>query len=234
MLVPAGGLAPDGRTWVPVLRRNVLFLVPVKALAKIFRARFLRLARAALPGIRLPEIPWDKPWVVFAKPTVQGADRVLEYLGRYVQRTALSEHALLSTDDQSVSFRYRDSRDGERKTMTLPADEFLRRLLQHVPPKGFHRVRAFGLLHPEHRTTLLRLQLLLAPRASANTDDVPVAIAHTRKCPTCGAADLRLIRRLSAAECLELEPLLALDPTARPPLARAPPPPDTPLTASAS
>jgi hypothetical protein len=230
MLVPGGGLAPDGRTWVPVPRRNVLFLVPIKPLSTIFRARFLRLARAALPGVRFPELPWDKPWVVFAKPTAQGAERVLEYLGRYVQRTALSEHSLIAIDDQSVTFRYRDSRDGQRKTMTLPGEEFLRRLLQHVLPKGFHRVRAFGLLHPEHRSALCQLQLLLAPRRAPAVDDVPVAVARTRKCPTCGAAALRLICRLSAAECLALEPALA----PKPPLARAPPLQSTPLTASAS
>jgi len=70
----------------------------------------------------------------------------------------------LQPTSTNVTFRYRDSRDQQRKTMTLSSDEFLRRFLQHVPPKGFHRVRAFGLLHPEHRDTLRRLQLLLAPR----------------------------------------------------------------------
>jgi hypothetical protein len=138
-----------------------------------------------------------------------------------VQRTALAEHALISTDDQSVTFRYRDSRDGQRKTMTLPGEEFLRRLLQHVLPKGFHRVRAFGLLHPEHRSALFQLQLLLAPRAAATAtaDDMPLTVARTRRCPTCGAAALRLVCRLTAAECLALEPALA----PKPPLARAPP-----------
>jgi hypothetical protein len=86
-------------------------------------------------------------------------------------RTALSGKALLAADDQHVTSRYRDSRDGQHKTMTLPVDEFLRRflqhVLQHVPPKGFHRVRAFGLLHPEHRDRFRQLQLLLAPRKSS-------------------------------------------------------------------
>src|SRR5438876_931026 len=91
MLVPAGGLAPDGHTWRSVPRRRKLFLVPVRALAKRFRGRFLHLARRALPGIAFPEIPWGKSWVVFAKPAVQGSEKVLQYLGRYVHRTATTD-----------------------------------------------------------------------------------------------------------------------------------------------
>lgn len=233
LLVPGGGLAPDGRTWLSVPRRKVLFLVPVKALSKIFRARFLHLARRALPSAPFPAIPWDKRWVVFAKPTVQGAEPVLDYLGRYVQRTALSDHALLSTDERSVTFRYRDSRDQQPKTMTLAAEEFLRRLLQHVPPKGFHRVRSFGLLHPEHRPTLFRLKLLLAPRAHTGTDPAP-ATAKAQVCPTCGTAALRLIRRLSAEQCLALAPDFTTEQLDSPGLARAPPTARRPLTANAS
>jgi hypothetical protein len=128
----------------------------VKALAKRFRWLFLKLARRALPGVAFPYIPRQERWVVFAKPVVYGNDKVLEYFGRYVHRTALSERALLALDDRTVTFRYRDSRDHQRKTMTLAGQEFLRRFLQHVPAKGFHRVRAFGLLHPEYRPTLRR------------------------------------------------------------------------------
>jgi hypothetical protein len=233
LLVPGGGLAGDGQTWVPVPRRRVLFLVPVKALSKIFRARFLHLARRALPSVPFPVIPWDKRWVVFAKPTVQGADRVLDYLGRYVQRTALSDHALVATDERSVTFRYRHSRDQTQKMMTLPAEEFLRRLLQHVPPKGFHRVRSFGLLHPAHRLTLLRLKLLLAPRAHAGTDSLP-ATTNARVCPTCGQPELRLIRRLSAAQCLELAADFTTEQLDPPGLARAPPDDRRQLTAANS
>jgi hypothetical protein len=86
---------------------------------------------------------------------------VLDYLGRYIHRTALSDRAVVACDEQQVTFRYRDSRDGRSKLMTLPGEEFLRRFLQHVPPRGLHRVRAFGLLHPSRRVTLRRLQLQL-------------------------------------------------------------------------
>jgi hypothetical protein len=220
MLVPGGGLAADGQTWLRVPRRRKGFIVPVKALAKRFRWRFLELARHAVAGITLPESVWSKPWIVFAKPVTHGTECVLEYLGRYVHRTALSGKALLSVDDKQVTFRYRDSADGRHKPLTLSIDEFLRRFLQHVPPKGFHRVRAFGLLHPEHRERLRQLQLLLAPR---KTSDLPVESSvprsSPRRCPHCRQSPLWLVRRLSALECLERERHSA----AVPPGARAPP-----------
>jgi hypothetical protein len=222
MLVPGGGLAPDGRTWVSVPRRRKRFLVPERALAKRFRGQFLHLARRALPNVPFPEIPWDKRWVVFAKPVVHGADKVLEYLGRYVHRTATSDKAIVACDERAVTFRYRDSRDHRRKTMTLPAFEFLRRFLQHVPPKGFHRVRSFGLLHPEHRTTLQRLQLLLASRRSADIAMPPRPASMKLVCPHCHRPALVLIRRFSAADLVAFAntvPTAALD------RARAPPPP---------
>jgi hypothetical protein len=206
LLVPGGGLAPDGRTWVPArrLRHGKAYLVPVKALSKLFRGRFLALARRALPGVDLPDIPWSKRWVVFAKPTVQGAPAVLEYLGRYVHKTAITDGALVGMSDDTVSFRYRDSRDQRKKTMSLPAPEFLRRFLQHVLPKGLHRVRTFGLLHPARRTVLRQLQLLLAPRAPSGTD-APERTGPARepavRCPRCGSTTLRRGRRLSREEC---------------------------------
>ncbi|HEY4157636.1 MAG TPA: IS91 family transposase [Polyangiaceae bacterium] len=224
LLVPGGGLAPDGCTWLSVPRRRQRFIVPVEALAERFRGRFLHLARRALPGVAFPDIPWEKRWVVFAKPVVHGNDQVLEYLGRYVHRTAIGERALIALDDRTVTFRYRDSRDYQRKTMTLPGQEFLRRFLQHVPAKGFHRVRAFGLLHPEHRHTLRRLQLLLAPpRAPEPALPEPALPATTRSrltCPHCGKPSLRLVRRLSAAECIARDNAARAAP---PGTARAPP-----------
>lgn len=216
LLVPGGALAPDGATWLPLPPRRKLFLVPVRALAKLFRARFLHLARRALPGVDFPNIPWGKRWVVFAKPAVQGPEKVLDYLGRYVFRTAISDKALLACEEHTVTFRYRPNDGGPRKRMTLPAHEFLRRFLQHVPPKGFHRVRAMGLLHPAHRKTLQGLQARLAPQPAAS----PAASKPERprrRCLRCGKPSLRFVRRLSARECFELCPL-------PPSPARAPPP----------
>jgi len=203
MLVPAGGLAPDGRTWRDVPRRKskTPFLVPVQALGKLFAGRFLHLARRALPNVRIPEIPDGKSWVVFAKPAVQGADKVLEYLGRYVHKTALSDGSILACDDKTVTFRYRDSRDFQAKTMTFRGEEFLRRFLQHVLPHGFHRVRAFGLLHPAHRDTLRQLQLLLQPAAPPLS---PPVLRPRLRCPHCKKGELVLLGAVSPATCIAL------------------------------
>ena len=235
LLVPGGGLAADRRTWKAVPQRKQAFIVPVKALAKLFRGRFLHLARRALPGVKFPDIPWGKRWVAFAKPVVQGREQVLEYLGRYVYRTALSSSAIVANDEHSVTFRYRDSQTHQRKAMTLPANEFLRRFLQHVPPKGFHRVRSFGLLHPEHRQTLRRLQLLLTPPKATEAASAPANSQQTKAaltCPHCRKPALFLVRRLSVAECIARDNAVH---SAPPTLARAPPvEPDTAATAGPS
>jgi hypothetical protein len=224
LLVPGGGLSRDGLTWLRVPKRQKAFLVPVRALAKLFRGRFLHLARRGLPEVTLPEVPWNKSWVVFAKPVVHGRERVLDYLGRYVHRTAVSDRSILATDERSVTFRYRDSRDGARKTMTLPAHEFLRRFLQHVPPKGFHRVRAFGLLHAARRSELRRLQLLLASRDPPSpVPPVPSGSPPRLRCPHCKDGSLHLLRRLDADECRAFASALA-PATLIQPGARAPPP----------
>lgn len=203
MLVPGGGLAPDGRTWLTVRRRKKKkYLVPEAALAKHFRGRFMALARKALPKVTFPNIRWNKRWVVFAKPVMHGTEKVLEYLGRYVHRTAMSDKAITDCGDRTVTFRYRDSSDQQRKTMTVRADEFLRRFLQHIPPRGFHRVRAFGLLHPQYRGTLRQLQLLLTKGVP---EPEPTTPSRRLTCAHCGEGTLLLVRRLLPSECIELE-----------------------------
>lgn len=162
MLVPAGGLNKDG-VWRQSRKK---FLVPVQALSKLFRARFMKLARKALPKETFPQEVWDKEWVVFCKPTFNRAKKVLRYLGRYVHRIAISNNRILALKDGRVTFRYQNCDSRQWKTMTLPAKEFLRRYLQHVLPQGFHKVRYYGLLSPVNRMTLKRLQLLLAERYS--------------------------------------------------------------------
>ena len=204
MLVPGGALAPDGQTWLSLPARAKNYLVPERALAKRFRGHFLALARKVLPAVRFPEIPWGKHWIAFTKEAVQGPERVLEYLGRYVHRTALTDKAILHCDDKTVTFAYRDSSDHRRKTMTLGAHEFLRRFLQHVPPRGMHRVRAFGLLHSSKRDTLRQLQLLLArpePTAAESTKTSSEdSQRRTYLCRYCGTGILLWVRTLSAAE----------------------------------
>lgn len=199
MLVPAGALTKDDR-WVTVSKRKVRFLVPQGALARKFWGRFMHLARRALPQYRFPDLPRKKRWIVYCKETVQGSEQVLEYLGRYVNRTALSNHSILACTDQSVTFRYQDSREHKTRVMTLHPHEFLRRFLQHVPPRGFHRVRQFGLLHARQRHTLSRLQLMLG-RARRGETKPGSPTRLLRQCPTCHSTALRNGRHLSGAEC---------------------------------
>lgn len=142
-LVTGGGVSADGQQWQPA---RADYLVPVKALSKLFRGMLLNQIRRRLPGIQLPSSLGHKDWVVHCKPAVQGMEKVLEYLGRYIHRIAITNSRILSIDDGKVTFRYRDSRTAATKTMTLDANEFIRRFLQHVLPSRVHKVRYYGLL----------------------------------------------------------------------------------------
>lgn len=218
MLVPAGALTKNDK-WVTLSKRKVRFLVPEGALARKFWGRFMHLARRALPQYRFPDLPRRKRWIVYCKETVQGSERVLEYLGRYVNRTALSNHAILACTDQAVTVRYRDSRDSKTRVMTLHPHEFLRRFLQHLPPRGFHRVREFGLLHVRQRHTLLRLQLMLGSGRRIETKPgSPTRLL--RRCPMCRSTALRRGRHLSGADCSAMKAQLL----APPQRSRGPPP----------
>lgn len=163
-LVPGIGVSPDGRY------RHTSggkFLVPVKALSPIFRAKFMEMAREALPDVKFPAEVWKKEWVVYAKPAVQGSDKVLEYLGRYVHRIALTNNRILAIENDQVTFRYKQRRQRKKKwqggwrTMTLPAAQFMARFLQHVEPQGFHKVRYYGIWSPASRDLLKRIQCRL-------------------------------------------------------------------------
>lgn len=185
LLVPAGGLAKDGN-WRPARKK---FLVPVKALSPIFRSIFMKLARKALPEEVFPQAVWDKEWVVFSKPTFRNTKKVLHYLGRYVHRVAIANNSIIAMENDHVTFRYQNSTTKEWKTMRLAAMEFLRRFLQHVLPKGFHKVRYFGLLHPTNKVILKRLQLLLQEkdrkRTAALEHEVAARTDTVKICPCC-------------------------------------------------
>ena len=192
MLVPAGGLDKDG-VWRQSRKK---FLVPVRALSKLFRARFMKLARKALPEEIFPQEVWDKEWVVFCKPTFNRAKKVLRYLGRYVHRIAISNNRILALKDGKVTFSYQNCDSRQWKTMTLAAKEFLRRYLQHVLPQGFHKVRYYGLLSPANRVTLKRLQLLLAARAKPRKDKeetTPSRTVFDNRCPCCAVGVMVVI-----------------------------------------
>lgn len=191
LLVPAGGLDRDG-VWRQSRKK---FLVPVRVLSRLFRARFMKLARTALPEEAFPREVWDKEWVVFCKPAFNRARKVLRYLGRYIHRIAITNNRIVSLRAGMVSFRYQNSDTRQWKTMALPAKEFLRRYLQHVLPQGFHKVRYYGLLSPANRVTLKRLQLVLAERVNVRERDeaIPAPGVSGKRCPCCEAGYMVVI-----------------------------------------
>ena len=212
MIVPAGGISLDGTRWVHC-RAN--FLLPVCVLSRLFRRLFLtRLADAyragrlaffgEIEGLRHREAftahlaPLKrKNWFVYTKPPFAGPEAVLAYLARYTHRVAISNSRLVSLDKRGVTFRYKDyRRNGPARycTMTLSADEFIRRFLLHVLPKGFHRIRHYGLLASAGcKTNIARArQLMAAPMAEVDAAAVHDTAApdattdHRPPCPCCG------------------------------------------------
>lgn len=192
-LVPAGALRGDG-TWIAA-RKN--FLLPVRALSRLFRGKFLHGARQLLPRAQRPAHS-DQPWVVYCKPTLNCTRKVLAYLGRYVHRVAITNRRILKLENDQVSFHWQESATGATRVMTLTSEEFLRRFLQHVLPRGTHKVRYYGLLNPARRTRLKRLQLLLATRrekAQPSEPQTPTAVVVA--CPCCLSTTLVLVGRLA-------------------------------------
>jgi hypothetical protein len=203
-LVTGGALAPDRSRW---MGGRSSFLFPVRALSTVFRAKYLAALQRAFDGGQLRFAAGTitladrsaflaflgrlrtQAWVVYAKRPFAGPAQVLAYLGRYTHRVALSNDRLVSLDDGVVRLRWRDYADHDRvKILALAVDEFLRRFLLHVLPRGFMRIRHFGLLANRRRhATLLRCRTLLdAPTPTAPPSEPPV-LAVLRCCPFCGA-----------------------------------------------
>ena len=213
-IVPGGGLAPDGRTWVAC---RPGFFLPVRVLSRLFRRRFLEELQRLHDGSKLRFFgehaalaqaaafkAWLAPlrrceWVVYAKRPFAGPQAVLAYLSRYTHRVAISNSRLLAMDERGVTFHWKDYRakDGAKgktrhKAMTLSPQEFMRRFLLHVLPGGFHRIRHYGLLANSNRRDNLALarQLLqvipLPPEAVA--DDGSDSPRPTFVCAHCGNA----------------------------------------------
>ena len=172
-LVPGGGIAPDGRSWIAC--RSGFFL-PVTVLSRMFRGLFLHYLAKAFAAGELRFFPEhrdlqepaafrrylaptrDTEWVVYAKRPFAGPAQVLNYVGRYTHRVAISNNRLVSIDGDSVCFRWKDYRDGSRqKVVSLRGGEFIRRFLIHVLPDGFRRIRYFGFLSNGHRARKLAL-----------------------------------------------------------------------------
>ena len=167
-LIPAGGLADDDQTWRPA-RDD--FLVPVKALSGIFRARFRDALRSTELFDLVPASVWEHDWIVHCQAVGSG-ETAFKYLAPYIFRVAISNSRLLKVENDHVTFRYRASDTGQAKLCTLAVDEFIHRFLQHVLPKGFVKVRYYGLLSVAQRAQLMTLRQQLAPRMT-NPDYVP-------------------------------------------------------------
>jgi hypothetical protein len=204
MIVPGGGIALDGTRWIS---SRPAFLLPVRVLGKLFRRLFLtrlnqlhaagRLAFfGSLAGLadrnafqrHLAPVRKQR-WVVYAKPPFAGPQAVLAYLSRYTHRIAISNRRLIAFDETGVTFRFKDYRlDGldRQRVMTLATDEFIRRFLLHVLPRGFHRIRHYGLLAGSARKACLeRARRLLAVAPPVNNE--PEEIDDYRPpCPCCG------------------------------------------------
>jgi hypothetical protein len=216
-VIPAGGLSLDHTHWVKSQNR---FFLPLQVLSRVFRGKFvagLRLAfqngQLCFPG-KLTSLAhhktfaaWLRPlfrkdWVVYAKPPFGGPEYVLQYLGRYTHRVAISNHRLVSFTKGQVTFRWRDSaHNNQQKLLTLSLDEFLRRFLLHLLPKAFVRIRNFGFLANRRRAVLLPLcfHLLGAAAQQPQADQNASASNDLWCCPQCGGP-MVVVERFTAAE----------------------------------
>jgi hypothetical protein len=221
-VVPGGGLSPDGTRWVS---SHPKYFLPVQVLSRLFRGKFVAGLRAAYANgtrpvaVQCPDRSATREferllsaavrtdWVVHAKPPFGGPETVLKYLARYTHRVAISNSRLLHLEDGKVRFRYKDYAHHNRKrVMTLSAIEFVRRLLLHVLPRGFMRIRHYGILSNRQRHQKLALCRRLLGQSSETETESPevvqvpesaVLIAPTRLCPICGTGRMVLISELA-------------------------------------
>jgi hypothetical protein len=215
-VVPGGGLSLDHSRWI---RSPPHFFLPVRVLSRVFRGKFVAGLRQAFHSNQLAfhgalqplanekafaaflRTLFREEWVVYAKAPFGGPEHVLQYLARYTHRVAISNHRLLSVDGDHVTFRWKDyAHHSKSRAMTLTLEEFLRRFLQHVLPKGLPRIRYFGWLANRRRHDLLPLcRTLLSvapPPAVSNHTETAVF-----RCPACGSP-MRVAERLTARQIL--------------------------------
>ena len=211
LLISAGGVSDDGTFWHEA---NRSFLVPVKALSKIIAARFRDTMKKERPDEfkQIGKGVWKKSWCSFCVPYGTGNKAVLNYLARYVFRIAITNHRIIAMTETDVTFRYKDRENNKTGTMTLGGVEFLRRFLMHVLPRGFHKVRYYGLWHPGKRNMQITAKLLLilnpvaTPKVFLLASEIPAKenretpdenIATFRTlCPRCGGEHLTLLAEI--------------------------------------
>jgi Putative transposase/Transposase zinc-binding domain len=212
-VVPGGGLSPDGAHWIDSPHS---FFLPDRILSRVFRGKFLAGLRTAFTKgeLRLPADAFERllsaavrsDWVVKTKPPFAGPEVVLKYLARYTHRVAITNGRLLDFEDGRVRIRYKDYAHGNRKrVLTLSAVEFVRRLLLHVLPTGFMRIRHYGILSNRHRYEKLALcRRLLEVDSAAQPESLenvqlpePAVVTPTRVCPICGAGRMIVIEEFA-------------------------------------
>ena len=209
ILVSAGGVSEDGEHWVSP--KNIKWLIPVKALSSLVRNRFQKRLERLSPNVyaSLPERIWQGGWNAFCKHFGKGEKAVLDYLGRYVFRIAITNARIVGMDETHVTFRCKNHKTGKWRNLRLRGEEFLRRFVMHVLPKGFHKVRYYGLWHHSKKETQVRARLLLEPvPAPEKVKDLLIAlIAHEvdqeehddsfkPECPHCGCKKVLLVARI--------------------------------------
>ncbi|MBL8209793.1 MAG: transposase [Bryobacterales bacterium] len=214
-VVPGGGLSVDHRQWI---RAPNHFFLPVKVLSRVFRGKFTaglkracRQDKLAFFGAcrslaepkafnRFLRTLFRQDWVVYAKKPFGGPEHVLHYLARYTHRVAISNHRLVDVTESKVSFRWKDyAHHSKHRIMTLSHDEFLRRFLQHILPRGFPRIRYFGLLANRRRGALLPLCRSLLSLGQEPTPAKTVSAPALGVCPLC-QGPMRTVERLSAGQ----------------------------------
>lgn len=214
-LVTGGGISEDAATWHPARRK---FLVPAKALARLVRGKFRALLQQRCPDLAVPHTVWRIRWVIHVTPWGSGEPALLNYLARYVFRVALTNGRIVGLDDYTVTFRYKQRKTGRWQLCRLTGEEFMRRFLQHVLPRGFHKVRYFGLWHPTQRENATRIRHFLqlqaaplpdqpqhAPDPSRPPPEPPSAdqpCDQPRTCPHCHHGKLVFVRRLTPCNAL--------------------------------
>ena len=220
-IVPGGGRRLNADRWkiLPQVKDggDEPFLFPVKALGKMFRAKYMA-ALSDIAGIPddIRKACFSKPWVIYAKSPVSGPESTLEYLARYAYRVAIGDKRILSVDGGCVTFEYKDYRDGgKNKPMTLDGVEFVRRYAMHILPYRFVHIRHYGILAPGNRAVLAALQTLL--------DAAPVPLHRSHKrwkdiaaarglimglCPHCGVGVLLVVKTLPHIRSPERNPSL--------------------------
>ena len=213
-MVTGGGVTKDGTAWHDAPNK---FLVPVRKLSPMIARRFAEALQKGHPDLfkQIPAKVWKREWCSYSKPYGTGKDAVLQYLARYVFRIAITNHRLISMDESHVTIKYKDHKTDQWKTERLEGVQFLRRFLFHVLPKGFHKVRYYGLWHPckKDRQAKARLLLELTKLTTASVQGNKVLLVgdlaeealeqssleshdHKVKCPKCGGTDVLLLARI--------------------------------------